>query len=45
MPNNVLQNQPPPLPPPSPVFKVTPNRFDLPPGTSIDLKLEGFVGR
>ncbi|XP_053402100.1 hydrocephalus-inducing protein homolog isoform X11 [Mercenaria mercenaria] len=38
-----FRNQPPPAPPASPVFKVTPNRFDLPPGTSIDLKLEGFV--
>ncbi|XP_052230840.1 hydrocephalus-inducing protein-like isoform X4 [Dreissena polymorpha] len=38
-----FKNQPPPAPPPTPVFKVTPNRFDMPPGTSIDLKLEGFV--
>ncbi|XP_052816168.1 hydrocephalus-inducing protein homolog isoform X2 [Mya arenaria] len=37
------RNQPPPPAPLSPVFKVTPNRFDLPPGTSIDLRLEGFV--
>ncbi|KAL3860158.1 hypothetical protein ACJMK2_010318 [Sinanodonta woodiana] len=37
------KNVPPPPPMRTPVFKVTPNRFDLPPGASMDMKLEGFV--
>jgi hypothetical protein len=41
----VLQNVPPPPEPPRPTFKIIPNRFDLPPGTSMEMNIEGFVDR
>ncbi|KAL5021171.1 hypothetical protein ScPMuIL_000326 [Solemya velum] len=37
------KNVPPPPDIPKPVFKVNPNRFDMPPGSSIEMHLEGFV--
>ncbi|XP_071173399.1 hydrocephalus-inducing protein homolog isoform X10 [Mytilus edulis] len=38
-----FRNVPPPQEPPRPVFKINPNRFDLPPGTSMEMNIEGFV--
>ena len=40
-----LQNVPPPPQPPKPIFSLNPNRFDLPPGASFEMFIEGFVER
>lgn len=37
------RNVPPPPQPPKPIFSLNPNRFDLPPGASFEMFIEGFV--
>ncbi|XP_069113582.1 hydrocephalus-inducing protein homolog isoform X2 [Argopecten irradians] len=38
-----FKNTPPPPEPRRPIFRLNPNRFDLPPGASMDMHIEGMV--